>query len=571
MTDELETEVNALNEELRTAKRVEDSLNDEIQELRQKAFSGGRDSEYLRKMQSENSEFKHQIASLQSQLDSVSAQRDRLTREVNGLQGQLNETRAETLDLEALGKEFGSVRAERDDLRKSTMAAQINVAKLKAQVNDLTSHNPAALEQKLAVVSRERDALRNQLEDTKRQLDMQATRLRTVERNLQDARDDLLREQERAQQLLSQHPTSPNTDKTRRLNGEIRKLEDLLQQSRLRQADLGKVNATQLNEIDNLNRRINRLEGELDVVQGAASAQNTQTGRDGGLHKQLTIAKGQLAELKSQLAQQEQEFEQRLEDQLSDFNGKNAPINEENAELKEEVKRLKERQNEAVQTKVKLEEQIRSLTRKITRLESDLKLPSSMESNANDKDLFSRLTSLKKELDIVRQDAEQKESKSLKQIRHLEVEIDNLRDHIDSVTRELHRTKKDSERQTQQSQLIRRQLQESKDALKRLKARTVEEHAPSALTMQVEKRHMSELKGLGKQIRYLKAKLFREESFRLDLQFAKKFFLMQVGCFESWYTPFMYGLLMVVIRRICIYYSRWEFIPILPNGRNDRV
>jgi chromosome segregation ATPase len=537
LTEELEIEVNALNEELRTAKRVEDSLNDEIQELREKAFSGGRDSEYLRKMQSENSEFKQQIVALQSQVDSVSAQRDRLTREINGLQGQLNETRAETQHFEGLEKEFGSVRAERDDLRKSTMAAQINVAKLKAQVNDLTSQNPAGLEQKLEVVTRERDSLRMQLDDTKRQLDTQMTRLRTVERNLQDARDDLVREQERAQQLLSLHPSSPNTDKTRRLNGGIRKLEDLLQQSRLRQAELGKVNATQLDEIDNLNRRINRLEGELDVIQGGASAQVTQTGRDDrGLHKQLTIAKGQLAELKSQLSQQEREFEQRLEEQLAELKAKNAPVDEENAELKEEVIRLKERQNESVQTKVKLEEQIRSLTRKITRLESDLKLPSINDNNANDKDLFSRLTSLKKELELVRLDAEQKESKSLKQIRRLDVEIDNLRDHIDSLTRELHRTKKDSERQTQQSQLIRRQLQDSKEALKRLKARTIDEHAPSALTMQVEKRHTSELRGLGKQIRYLKAKLFREESFRLDLQFAKKFFLMQIGCFESWYT-----------------------------------
>ena len=36
LTHDLETEVNTLNEELRTAKRVEDSLNGELQELRQR-------------------------------------------------------------------------------------------------------------------------------------------------------------------------------------------------------------------------------------------------------------------------------------------------------------------------------------------------------------------------------------------------------------------------------------------------------------------------------------------------------------------------------------------------------
>src|SRR5271170_1299576 len=127
--EDLVTEINNLNEELRTAKRVEASLNQEIQNLKQNLFSGGRDSEHLRKLQAENGEFGAQIATLQGRLDAVSAQRDRLTRDVTGLQDQVNETRG-------IEKEFGSVRAERDDLRKSTMAAQINVAKLKAQVND---------------------------------------------------------------------------------------------------------------------------------------------------------------------------------------------------------------------------------------------------------------------------------------------------------------------------------------------------------------------------------------------------------------------------------------------------
>ena len=178
--EDLVTEINSLNEELRTAKRVEDSLNQEIQDLKQKVFSGGRDSEYLRKLQSENGEFRAQIATLQGRVDAVSAQRDRLTRDVTGLQDQVNETKA-------IEKEFGSVRAERDDLRKSTMAAQINVAKLKAQVND---------QERLSV--RERDsyesqfqAVKSQLDDTKRQLDSQTTRLRAAERSLADAREDL--------------------------------------------------------------------------------------------------------------------------------------------------------------------------------------------------------------------------------------------------------------------------------------------------------------------------------------------------------------------------------------------
>src|SRR5271155_4134937 len=101
--EDLVTEINSLNEELRTAKRVEDSLNQEIQDLKQKIFSGGRDSEHLRKLQAENSEFRAQIATLQGRVDAVSAQRDRLTRDVTGLQDQVNDTKA-------IEKEFGSLR-----------------------------------------------------------------------------------------------------------------------------------------------------------------------------------------------------------------------------------------------------------------------------------------------------------------------------------------------------------------------------------------------------------------------------------------------------------------------------
>ena len=461
--------------------------------MRRKLAIGGRDSEHLRKIQAENAEFKSQIATLQDRLDEVSAQRDRLTRDMAGLQDQLNDTHR-------IEREFGSVRAERDDLRKSTMAAQINVAKLKAQVNDLT-RDPKQLEQKLAIVTRERDSLqtqvtslRSQLDDTKHQVDIQANRLRTLERNLQDAREDLEREQ---QKYVARSPHS---------NSEVRKLEDLLQQSRLRQAELGKINATHLDEINTLNRRVKRLEGELEAIQNHASGNSVV---DRTLHSQLTLAKGQLADARSQLAQQEREFKQRVEENGS------------------EIERLKKGQIDSVQTKLQLEEEVRSLTRQITRLESDVKHSSDSRS---EKDLLSRLLSVQKELDLVREDAEQKENKSQKHVRRLQLELENLRDQIEKLSRDLHLTKKDA---NSQSQLLRRQLQESRDQLNQLKNKTFDQHAGSALTTQVEKRHTSELRGLGKQIRYLKAKLFREETFRLDLQYTKNFILMQINCFET--------------------------------------
>jgi hypothetical protein len=51
-----------------------------------------------------------------------------------------------------------------------------------------------------------------------------------------------------------------------------------------------------------------------------------------------------------------------------------------------------------------------------------------------------------------------------------------------------------------------------------------------------EERHKAEIKGLAKQIQYLRAKAEREKGFRADLAFSKSFFLMQVELYSSWYV-----------------------------------
>ena len=454
---DLEAAFAALNEDLRTAKRVEDSLNDEIQGLREKVFSGSRDAEYVRKLQAENAEFNREVASLQQRLDTVSAARDRLAIDVSG---QVNETAR-------LEREIAPVRAERDE----------------------------AITQRDLADSQVR-TLRSQLEDTKRQVEIQASRLRLTEQNLADAREDLAREQARATNLLA----SPHAQKHAI---EMRKLEDLLQQSRLRCAEMGKINASQLGEIDTLNRNIRRLEGELEAFQQSQTSKHTSAA-DRALHSQLTLAKGQLAEAKTRLAQQQEEFAKRMEEQMKG--------SRHTADLRAELARLETQYRESTLAKEKLEDQVRTLTRRIAQLESN---PS-----AHDKSLFSRYQALKTEMDVLREEAEQTESKSSKQLRKLQEELESVRDHATVLECDLARHKKEST-------LIRRQLQDSRETATRLRSRNIPDNAVA------EKRHGAELRGLGKQIRYLKAKLFREQSFRTDLQYAKNFFLMQINCFES--------------------------------------
>ena len=61
---------------------------------------------------------------------------------------------------------------------------------------------------------------------------------------------------------------------------------------------------------------------------------------------------------------------------------------------------------------------------------------------------------------------------------------------------------------------------------------TTHETDRSAEEKQLVKRHESELKGLVKQIQYLRAKCTREENFRSDLVFMKEWFVMQVKMYH---------------------------------------
>ena len=49
-----------------------------------------------------------------------------------------------------------------------------------------------------------------------------------------------------------------------------------------------------------------------------------------------------------------------------------------------------------------------------------------------------------------------------------------------------------------------------------------------------EKRHEGELKGLAKQISFLRARCEREEGFRKGLVWTKRWFLMQVDMYNKW-------------------------------------
>ena len=59
-------------------------------------------------------------------------------------------------------------------------------------------------------------------------------------------------------------------------------------------------------------------------------------------------------------------------------------------------------------------------------------------------------------------------------------------------------------------------------------------HGASESTTTVSKKHAAELRGLAKQIEYLRAKLKREQNFRDSLIYEKRYLMMQIEMFKAW-------------------------------------
>lgn len=76
---------------------------------------------------------------------------------------------------------------------------------------------------------------------------------------------------------------------------------------------------------------------------------------------------------------------------------------------------------------------------------------------------------------------------------------------------------------------------------------------------ELEKRHTHELRGLAKQIQWMKVKCHREEEFRAGLAYEKKFLLMQIGMFEAWYADLIPFVLTIMISSE---YLRWPSLTV---------
>ena len=89
-----------------------------------------------------------------------------------------------------------------------------------------------------------------------------------------------------------------------------------------------------------------------------------------------------------------------------------------------------------------------------------------------------------------------------------------------------------------------------------------------------EKQHQLELRGLMKQMQWLKERFMRESSFRENLQYEKRYLSLEIDMYKSWYVPYLpltflnAEMSVTAIKSISISWQRWCPDPVFLSRRS---
>ncbi|KAI7530674.1 hypothetical protein KC316_g17339, partial [Hortaea werneckii] len=239
-----------------------------------------------------------------------------------------------------------------------------------------------------------------------------------------------------------------------------------------------------------LRRQLSEARQEVEDCQIHISELEARTQAGTGKEREL---RNQLKELRDARIQIEE-----LEMQLGDRKGSSSGHARREVELKTQLRETKAELESLVLESEEKDEQIQTLSKK-------------------ERDLRERIKRGRSSNDTVN------------------LEMQEMLDSADQELQDLH-----SQLQQRDSKLLasRRREQELQQKLQGLQKaiasdQTLHEKQYSGQLSATQKQHESELKGLAKQIQFLRAKCQREETFRADLVYTKKWFLMQVEMYNK--------------------------------------
>lgn len=527
---EQSAEVQSLKEQLQKLERSKDA---ELDDLEQEIVL----------LEKENLRLKQKadlVKELESQIDTLSGERDGLQRKVE----RLNErARAADKDQSILGHKT-------DELSEK----QARIETLEDQIDQLESACQHHERQIKLEIEQFRIQHEHDLAATKQALEDEITMLENV-LDVADAEKD-------------------------KLATEVTEL-----QQQLQTAKLAKETGTPARERNGLRLRLTAVETERDLLKAKVAESDRASDEHGQLQNKLAIAEARIAELQDalEIAQQEKT----IADERQDLHGlvKQSRIEAEELQIKlndrerrlgasskregelrgqleaaqlelEDVQahtaELESKMSSQVTREKQLRSQVRELKEAAIRLdELEMQLGDRNSSSSGharrEAELRSQLRDAKIGLESLQIELAEKEDRILtlmKREHTLRQQLKRGRTVDDETTQVL---VEDVQAQLDEAEaevrMLQRQLAEREKSLNTCRKKESElrskikglQSGPGNVEME-QRRHQREVKGLAKQIQLLRARCSREEGFRKDLVYTKRWFLMQVEMYNEWYV-----------------------------------
>ncbi|EMF08949.1 uncharacterized protein SEPMUDRAFT_93270 [Sphaerulina musiva SO2202] len=429
------------------------------------------------------------------------------------LQAEFDEEKdALDAEIELLDKHFVEVEAEKARLNSRIQDLEVEISQARLAKSEGT---PVRERNDLRAQLRKSETERNTLESTIRKLRIDLKTAETTKTNLSPVRDreDLRR------QLAEAH------SKISRLEQKVESLE-----AELQYAEQEKTLAEERGELHDLLKK-SKIEAEQLQIELTKRdrADKSQKRRESELQAQLQDAQAEIEDLQVQIA----DLENRTQAQTSKEREHRNNIKElkrAKQELEDLQLQLQDRNGSSsghARREAELRAQLRDAQSEVDQLQMDLQ-----EREAQIQSAASKERQLRERLQRARaEDTANFHAQNNNQgdLEDAELEIRTLQSHLQDRAAKLSASMKREES-------LKAKLQAAKASAKQ--AQYSAEHSQDLVRAQdnssaLTKRHQSELKGLVKQIQFLRASLHREMQFRADLIHTKNYFLLQVSMYNA--------------------------------------
>ncbi|KAF4556296.1 putative spindle pole body protein pcp1 [Elsinoe fawcettii] len=532
---ELDFHIDKKNAEIQKVRKELDEARGEVERMQERLMAGGSPTkkdqvinEQATKMkeledkmrisidekEAELEEMERQLATVEGELESYKERMAKLVASptkdarLQALQTELEQAR---LDKEAMDDEIVVLETSLEEAQNEKMMLEKTVANLQRDL--LTSQSKSEngtpvrerneLRLRLRVVEKQTEDYKQQVELLEAELDKawkSKSAVATPGRHRTEMRSKLAESEAKAARLearILELESDTRRLKDQTISGERLDLHNMLRDAQIEIEEL----QAQMREKDARVASLMKKDGEIRAQLAQTRDHNHENAAElAERDARITCLMHKEKELRSQVMELREARKQleELELQLGERKGSSSGHARREAELRTELRTAKgeiqqlrdqvREKDEQVQTGKAKEQQLRDRLKK-TKQSVDQSGFVELDLNAQLEDAETQLQTLQTQLC----DRERKLQASVKRESELKVKMKSMRSELRSH---------------------------------------VENASPEELEL-MEKTHEKELRGLTKQIQYLRAKCTREESFRRDLVFVKKWFLLQVEMYGA--------------------------------------